>query len=867
MSDPLILSRSQVPGTNVFLVGCFDKRVTVYSQQVRALNLVDALVDQGRTRVWRSVAVVGGGAAGLTAAVALSIAVPQADVHIYEREHYWLHLQRNSPRYLHPYIYDWPAAISEPPRIRLPLLHWSPGPASEVRDAIVESFQQHQAANPRIRPHLDAKVSGLAQTAEGSWTLGGVGDNWHDAVILAIGFGYEKNSEDNRSYWYPSPVGDDIRDAKDVRTILISGNGDGGLAELIAAAYSQSHQEMCDFVTMRYDLENVREQLIAIEGEAWRSESFDIYEAYCGRLDPPEAFLTELRNLLRTDVSVDFYAKSRSGVFTRYSSVLNRFLAYLAIRADERDESAGEPRRSPHWFRNATRCFGLRAHVVRHDVTRQGKIVRIGRRTLKRDYTVLRHGVELDANLKPFQPWVETLRPRSDTLMAPPETPVLFASARARFAGRGPDPSPPEGLSPLAGHELLDVGEKLLKRIFHTVSVERTNLLRCEPNVLHVDPLRPTQVYFAFLFAGSQGTASLGWGVLRPLFSIAPTDRVILICVDRKHSGNRRIHYCLFDRWLRSAAGQLQLATKADVLVDLSRDFHPVGDDESVIASAMSASARQSHWAARGRDSPGLYAFDEETFYLAVERATRGELPAVRRPLRRRSAKDMERIYGLMRGDHPIQEMAPQLEDPELGSWILALGTQAEARGVLSAERYEFLAFVRVLERFQEGLGFRLPRFKAESVRAWRSFVDCFPGAVQMLEHVVTNFRGPEGDRDVPFAAALLPIVAHSPHGWASDTAFRTLRVLARRVDDYPSYRFRREALRACAEAGERPELAKGLELIGRAENRQHELDFLESYGWRADVRETYLRHKLLRPTVRDEQLKSWYERMQEVTL
>ena len=72
-----IIQTVRVPNTNsVFFLGCFENRVTLYSQQVRALNLVDAILDQQLVREHGKVAIVGGRAAGITAAAALAKAAP-----------------------------------------------------------------------------------------------------------------------------------------------------------------------------------------------------------------------------------------------------------------------------------------------------------------------------------------------------------------------------------------------------------------------------------------------------------------------------------------------------------------------------------------------------------------------------------------------------------------------------------------------------------------------------------------------------------------------------------------------------------------------------------------------------------------------
>jgi hypothetical protein len=66
MTHPAIFESARVPNTNVFFLGCFETRVTVLSQQVRALNLVDAILDEGTVRQSGKVAIVGGGISGVT---------------------------------------------------------------------------------------------------------------------------------------------------------------------------------------------------------------------------------------------------------------------------------------------------------------------------------------------------------------------------------------------------------------------------------------------------------------------------------------------------------------------------------------------------------------------------------------------------------------------------------------------------------------------------------------------------------------------------------------------------------------------------------------------------------------------------------
>ncbi|MBN1210848.1 MAG: NAD(P)-binding protein, partial [Myxococcaceae bacterium] len=69
-----ITRHMEVPGApGVFVLGSFERRATLYSQQVRALNLIHALLAEGRLKAGDRVAIVGGGAGGMTAAAGAAV--------------------------------------------------------------------------------------------------------------------------------------------------------------------------------------------------------------------------------------------------------------------------------------------------------------------------------------------------------------------------------------------------------------------------------------------------------------------------------------------------------------------------------------------------------------------------------------------------------------------------------------------------------------------------------------------------------------------------------------------------------------------------------------------------------------------------
>src|SRR5450755_3930137 len=144
MTPQQIIDVALVPNTrSVFVLGSFERRVTVYAQQVRALNLVDAIIAQSLVREKGKVAIVGGGVAGITAAVALAKAAPRLSaIDLFERRADILQLQHNSTRYLHPHFYDWPNVGAEVVDAGLPIMNWTAGSAGTVAHDLRAQFDE-----------------------------------------------------------------------------------------------------------------------------------------------------------------------------------------------------------------------------------------------------------------------------------------------------------------------------------------------------------------------------------------------------------------------------------------------------------------------------------------------------------------------------------------------------------------------------------------------------------------------------------------------------------------------------------------------------------------------------------------------------
>lgn len=270
------LKTYRVGRSALYVVGMFDTGVTVFSQQVRALNLAWAAIESqlipsgppsrpNATDKPRKIAIVGGGFSGLTAAAGLLKKGADASITIFEQRDTLLPLQQGSDsRWLHPRIYDWPEEGSEASVAMLPLLNWTAARASDVVVQILAEWKRlalehgqelpklycnarhlqiHEASGPsKLQIEWVGEprnwVDGTAPESGGAAAVGGSDE--FDFVILAIGFGLEK--DDAISYWRNDPIGQPSLD-RPRQTFLVSGQGDGAMIDLLRLRISQYRQD------------------------------------------------------------------------------------------------------------------------------------------------------------------------------------------------------------------------------------------------------------------------------------------------------------------------------------------------------------------------------------------------------------------------------------------------------------------------------------------------------------------------------------------------------------------------------------------------------------------------------------------------
>jgi hypothetical protein len=319
-----ILEGMKVAGwPGVYVLGCIDRRVTIYSQQVRALNLAAALVANDKKLAGGdTVVVVGAGAAGLTCAAGLRRL--GANVIVLEIQREILKLFRGgSTRWLHPGVYDWPLDGWDRDRAELPLLDWEHGSVDAVRQQLEAGWN---AARDGIGIHLDVgKVSIGSAHEEPRKVVWNNGSTRTRTVVLALGFGLEATPLPRETrYWENDDLDEDPVDGRP-RKWLVSGSGDGALTDLFRLCIDEfRHDRMLHDFVKDSRMERIRQEIRAIEDNAEiLGDPAQLHDAY-ERLDAPW-IVEALRARPRFD---EVKLATPTGEFlTRNASPLNRFLA------------------------------------------------------------------------------------------------------------------------------------------------------------------------------------------------------------------------------------------------------------------------------------------------------------------------------------------------------------------------------------------------------------------------------------------------------------------------------------------------------------------------------------------------------------
>lgn len=342
----------------IFAIGVCERGVTLYNQQVRAHNLIWALVEQDKNGIRKlgRVAIIGGGAAGLTATAALLASISDAPVTLFEKEWDLCPVQQGSDgRWLHPSLYNWPGWGSRAPSASLPILNWSEGRASDVARTLLDGFSRHCQvfAGDRFQAlvgvhHLQIQAArkeirfiGTNVVVKGPYFSPGESEGRtevFDTIIFAAGFGWERTNEFNtNSYWRNEQLGQPNL-AVDRSRYLVSGSGDGALVDVCRLTIERFRQDTILYELFGTSLEATEEQLRIDLAPRARESLLPYFEKIEDKLlsNPKNS----LRHRLRKDTAVTLHIAGKDSekpndlgdVFGPTSSVLNRVLIYLLYR-------------------------------------------------------------------------------------------------------------------------------------------------------------------------------------------------------------------------------------------------------------------------------------------------------------------------------------------------------------------------------------------------------------------------------------------------------------------------------------------------------------------------------------------------------
>lgn len=314
------------------MLGCFARYVTVYAQQVRAFNLVHTLARTGYLSAHSEVAILGGGIAGLTAAAASAVQGVRR-VAVFEKLANTMRIQRGTDkRFIHPHVYDWPAATlakdKEQERAGHDLLDWAPGRAGDVIEDLDRQWESLRKQYPALEgPRLNCH--GIEILPEGPrWTVrvDGTSAGTFDLVVLAVGFG--RDSVDiTESYWTDTSL--DGLEAESGATWFLSGLGDGGLTDLMRLCIMDfRHRAVLELIDQA-TREKVGNLLLEAERAGISPEKLaGVFRHAAGIVKPA----LDSRLLKRKLGRVLLNCPTERDLFSGRSSILNRLIvAYLLI--------------------------------------------------------------------------------------------------------------------------------------------------------------------------------------------------------------------------------------------------------------------------------------------------------------------------------------------------------------------------------------------------------------------------------------------------------------------------------------------------------------------------------------------------------
>lgn len=351
-------------GERKYLIGVYQDGITVYKQQIRALNIFHALVRTGvidRANTGYKIGVIGGGVAGLTFAAASLKAGMK--VRLFEKEPVFLHMQHGCDiRTIHPNIYEWPDGNSFFPYADVPVLPWKHDTASNVAKQIIGEFEKVRLdlekeaghdAEEYFREYMNATVNEIANKQRDGQDKIVVKTRtsprvteYFDLLVFAVGYGVERGLRaDVLSYWRNDPFGQpfltDGKGRKKHQIFIVSGVGDGGLMDLFRlTVLGFSLSGFLQFLMTHAKYDRLVSKLAQVKAACLREKNLTpqfLHGRFSDLAESHYRFIVHeyLRPNLRQNITVylnDKEAEFEDTLDFKKISLLNAFLAFLLHR-------------------------------------------------------------------------------------------------------------------------------------------------------------------------------------------------------------------------------------------------------------------------------------------------------------------------------------------------------------------------------------------------------------------------------------------------------------------------------------------------------------------------------------------------------
>jgi hypothetical protein len=238
--DVVLKSTEFGPNSRIYLLRSGISHTSFHDQQKRALALAEALKTRGNLEETDRIAIVGGGVAGTTLALALQDG--HCPIDLYEEGSHLFRQNDASHRYLHPTINSWPTEHLDA-TTNLPFMNWYAGPAKQV----VEQFEQElseRTEDGMLSFFLNSRVLEIRKEEGDEITLlyrqkNGESSSVSYSCIVVIEPALRSQSQTvARSYWSP----DNLQSTSN-ENVLIVGDGDGALIDALRYTISSKSVE------------------------------------------------------------------------------------------------------------------------------------------------------------------------------------------------------------------------------------------------------------------------------------------------------------------------------------------------------------------------------------------------------------------------------------------------------------------------------------------------------------------------------------------------------------------------------------------------------------------------------------------------